>query len=68
MLKTGKEIYKQLLMKALDIGVGSNRKYSFKTHIPKNYEAYFLDIEKPSKELLKYGYWVVASIEYSFLT
>ena len=51
-------------MIALDVGCGTNRSYAFRTLIPKNYEAVFLDIEIPDKSLLRYGHWVVADAEH----
>ena len=51
-------------MLALDIGCGTNKTYKFRTYIPKNYYAIFIDIEFPDKNLIKFGEWVIASGEY----
>lgn len=48
---------------ALEVGVGTNKSYAFKTKIPVSHEPFFLDIESPTRRVRKIGNWIIGDAQ-----
>ncbi len=48
---------------ALEVGVGTNNGYDFRPRTPVNYTPVFLDVQRPSEELLEWN-WVMGDAQY----